>query len=42
MKNTHPVKGEIKDTLEAETEFDTIVYKKRKFYGEANVLLYWS
>ena len=28
MKNTHPVKGEIKDTLEAETEFDTIVYKK--------------
>ena len=28
MKNTHPVKGEIKDTLEAETNFDTIVYKK--------------
>ena len=28
MRNTHPVKGEIKDTLEAETEFDTIVYKK--------------
>jgi aminopeptidase N len=28
MKNTHPVKGQIKDTLEAETEFDTIVYKK--------------
>ena len=28
MSNTHPVKGEIKDTLEAETEFDTIVYKK--------------
>ena len=28
MRNTHPVKGEIKDTLEAETEFDVIVYKK--------------
>ena len=28
MRTTHPVKGEIKDTLEAETEFDTIVYKK--------------
>ena len=28
MVNTHPVKGEIKNTLEAETEFDTIVYKK--------------
>ena len=28
LRTTHPVKGEIKDTLEAETEFDTIVYKK--------------
>ena len=28
MRNTHPVKGEINDTLEAETRFDTIVYKK--------------
>ena len=28
LRTTHPVKGEIKDTLEAETEFDVIVYKK--------------
>ena len=28
LRTTHPVKGEIRDTLEAETEFDTIVYKK--------------
>ena len=28
LRTTHPVKGEIKDTLEAETQFDTIVYKK--------------
>ena len=28
MRNTHPVQGEINDTLEAETRFDTIVYKK--------------
>ncbi len=28
MGNTHPVKGEINNTLEAETNFDTIVYKK--------------
>ena len=28
LRTTHPVKGQIKDTLEAETEFDTIVYKK--------------
>ena len=28
LRTTHPVKGEIKDTLEAETEFDIIVYKK--------------
>ena len=25
---THPVKGEVKDTLESETQFDTIVYQK--------------
>jgi aminopeptidase N len=28
LRTTHPVKGIIKDTLEAETEFDVIVYKK--------------
>ena len=28
LRTTHPVKGEIKDTLEAETEFDMIVYLK--------------
>jgi aminopeptidase N len=28
LQTTHPVKGPIKDTLEAETQFDTIVYKK--------------
>ena len=28
LRTTHPVKGEIKNTLEAETEFDVIVYEK--------------
>ena len=28
LRTTHPVKGEINDTLEAETQFDNIVYQK--------------